>query len=225
MTSNLGWCGDAVDPSSAVAPLSDCSFICPGNQYEYCGAGNRLELYSKSAPGGGGGSQTTPASTTTTSSTSATFSAPQQTQTSPIHVENPGGGYQLIGCYREPDGARALETLIPSDTMTIEYCLSQAGGATYAGVEYGRECKCSSTFPVMPLKMLERSMSLIFESVDSSWANHLLCVSRLLGWYGNTLHTGAVAQATYSECMMLCPGNSLEYCGGGNHLVLYQKTS
>jgi hypothetical protein len=40
-----GYCGNALNAGSVLAALTDCSFVCPGNQYEYCGAGNRLELY------------------------------------------------------------------------------------------------------------------------------------------------------------------------------------
>ena len=39
------YCGDVINTGSVLATLSDCSFICPGNAYEYCGAGNRLEMY------------------------------------------------------------------------------------------------------------------------------------------------------------------------------------
>jgi hypothetical protein len=39
------YCGNVINTGSALATLSDCSFICPGNAYEYCGAGNRLEMY------------------------------------------------------------------------------------------------------------------------------------------------------------------------------------
>ncbi|KAL7625666.1 hypothetical protein AAE478_004887 [Parahypoxylon ruwenzoriense] len=40
------YCGDTLDPQSAPAPESDChTMVCTGDRYEYCGAGNRLELY------------------------------------------------------------------------------------------------------------------------------------------------------------------------------------
>ena len=35
------YCGNELAASSTQAPLGDCSFICPGNPNEYCGAGNR----------------------------------------------------------------------------------------------------------------------------------------------------------------------------------------
>ena len=89
------------------------------------------------------------------------------------------GEYKLLGCYREPEGGRALTDLFADDAMTIERCLAAAAGKTFAGVEYGREC-----------------------------------------WFGNSL-LGTLTKTDDENCKILCPGNNLEYCGSGNHLVLY----
>ncbi|KAL8830298.1 MAG: hypothetical protein Q9191_001507 [Dirinaria sp. TL-2023a] len=46
------YCGDSLNSGSVMAPESDCSFPCPGNATETCGAGNRLDVYRKTdAPG------------------------------------------------------------------------------------------------------------------------------------------------------------------------------
>ncbi|KAH6871181.1 WSC domain-containing protein, partial [Coprinopsis sp. MPI-PUGE-AT-0042] len=42
------WC-DNYMPYGQLRPNSECSFICPGDATEYCGAGNRLTLYENSA--------------------------------------------------------------------------------------------------------------------------------------------------------------------------------
>ncbi|KAI1410905.1 WSC domain-containing protein [Hypoxylon sp. FL1857] len=39
------YCGDTLDSLSTQAPDTDCSMVCGGDRYEYCGAGMRLELY------------------------------------------------------------------------------------------------------------------------------------------------------------------------------------
>lgn len=46
------WCGDALNiggggdsTPAANVTAKDCSFTCPGNSTEYCGAGVRLSLY------------------------------------------------------------------------------------------------------------------------------------------------------------------------------------
>ncbi|KAI0840268.1 heme peroxidase [Hypoxylon sp. FL0890] len=39
------YCGNALDSLSTQVPDADCSMVCGGDRYEYCGAGMRLELY------------------------------------------------------------------------------------------------------------------------------------------------------------------------------------
>lgn len=39
---------------------------------------------------------------------------------------------------------------------------------------------------------------------------------------GNTLATGA-ADVDISQCSMTCAGSSLQYCGAGDRLSVYQK--
>ena len=54
--------------------------------------------------------------------------------------------YELMGCYAEPSGGRALQRLVSSDTLTAESCLGGvAAGANYIGLEYGRECWYDNT--------------------------------------------------------------------------------
>lgn len=89
------------------------------------------------------------------------------------------GEFELLGCYREPDGMRALQYVVHNENMTVQMCLTGAAGRTFAGVEYGREC-----------------------------------------WSGNWL-AGNLTEVDDSNCQFLCPGNANQYCGSGNHLVLY----
>lgn len=84
-------------------------------------------------------STTTTSSQATSASQEATSSAPAPGPTGPSFV--PGlDDFVLEGCYAEPDGRRALQNMQAHEMMTIETCLSLAGGHNYAGIEYGREC-------------------------------------------------------------------------------------
>lgn len=47
LTSNLGYCANVFSAGSVAANDTECSFTCPGNIYEYCGAGNRLSVYQR----------------------------------------------------------------------------------------------------------------------------------------------------------------------------------
>ena len=39
------YCGNSFNAGSIVAPASDCWFLCPANNLEFCGAGLRLSTY------------------------------------------------------------------------------------------------------------------------------------------------------------------------------------
>jgi len=89
---------------------------CTGNATEFCGAGNRLNVFWNGA------------------------SAPAPP------VTNPGvNGWSYIGCYTDAN-PRTLQpgvgTTGGSSNMTIALCTAacRAGGYTYAGAEYAGEC-------------------------------------------------------------------------------------
>jgi len=42
------YCGNSFGNGSVPAPNTDCNMVCAGNGGEYCGAGNRLLVYSDS---------------------------------------------------------------------------------------------------------------------------------------------------------------------------------
>lgn len=113
------YCGNTLSSSSAAAPLADCSMTCSGNPLEYCGAGNRLELYVNNA----------------------------STSTGPTQPSNVGTAWTWYGCQTEATTGRALSSVsYAADTMTLESCASFCDGFDYFGVEYARECYCGNTF-------------------------------------------------------------------------------
>ncbi|GAB7357018.1 hypothetical protein MBLNU459_g7845t2 [Dothideomycetes sp. NU459] len=131
---NECYCGNTINAGSVSVTVSDCNMVCGGNATEYCGAGNRLDMYSL-------GNATTTTSTTTSSSTSsATTSGPVTVQTV--------GVYSYIGCYSEATNERALSDktpAIPSTGGSVDYCAAQCEGYHYFGVEYANECYCGNT--------------------------------------------------------------------------------
>ncbi|RDL39745.1 uncharacterized protein BP5553_04085 [Venustampulla echinocandica] len=201
------YCGNTLDATSTMAALNDCNFICPGNSYEYCGAGNRLELYkltsaisstssissstkssSSSTAPTSSSSSTSPTEPPTTSTSSSSVSSTEvstSSSTSPsasptLHIVPSAGPYKYLGCYTEGEGVRALGSAsYPSDTQTIEACAAACAPYKYAGAEYGRECWCA----------------------DSFGAGSVLVPD--------------------SDCSMTCAGSQYEYCGAGNRLTVY----
>ncbi|ODA84052.1 hypothetical protein RJ55_02570 [Drechmeria coniospora] len=115
------YCGNALDKSSAAAPLTECSMACGGDASQYCGAGNRIELYS-------------------------TTSAPAVPTATATLVHKPTvSPFSLVGCWTEGQGVRALEQKATIDKgMTNEACAAFCKGYKYFGTEYGTECYCGS---------------------------------------------------------------------------------
>ncbi|KAH8801571.1 heme peroxidase [Xylogone sp. PMI_703] len=191
------WCGNSFGQGAVLTSDSDCSMTCVGDQYEYCGAGNRLSVYVMNGTGSSSSSSSTSLSSTssklttsssksttlsTTKATTATTSTTQSastTQTGPA-IKPTIGSYTYYGCQTEANGIRALSsTSFASDSMTLEICEEFCQGYTYWGAEYGRECYC-----------------------------------------GNSWNTGSIA-APDSDCSFPCANNTLEYCGAGNRLSAY----
>jgi hypothetical protein len=114
------YCGSFLADSSKTAPLEECNMACSGDQYEYCGAGGRLELYQNP---------------------NITTGNPEQ----PAAV----GDYVLVGCQTEGNNTRALAgSAVAQDNMTNEVCASFCKDFQYFGTEYGRECYCGNTLDV-----------------------------------------------------------------------------
>ncbi|CEJ81104.1 Putative Carbohydrate-binding WSC [[Torrubiella] hemipterigena] len=110
------YCGSYLADSSKAAPIAECNMPCGGDQFEYCGAANRLELYMDKDINGG---------------------VPEQ----PAAI----GNFVLVGCQTEGNGTRALaDASIAQDNMTNEGCGNYCKDYTYFGTEYGRECYCGN---------------------------------------------------------------------------------
>lgn len=124
------YCGNTVDASTEGAPLDDCNMVCSGSSVEYCGSGNRLELYfnNSTEPGTGGGD-------------GGGDGGGEPTQPETV------GAYKSYGCVTEADQTRALTARSFVDSgMTLERCASFCSAYTYFGVEYARECYCGDIF-------------------------------------------------------------------------------
>lgn len=121
---HIGYCGNTVDASTESAPLDDCNMVCSGSSVEYCGSGNRLELYlnNSTEPGTGGGG--------------SGGDGGEPTQPEVV------GAYKTYGCVTEADQTRALTARSFVDAgMTLDRCATFCSAYTYFGVEYARECE------------------------------------------------------------------------------------
>lgn len=133
------FCGNKLNTGSVKAEdQKDCSFTCAGNKMQYCGAGNRLQLYKNAAA--------VAASTVSSSSASASRTSTSSTPI-PTPTVFPGNmNFTNYSCVAEPSNGRVLsrQILNDGDNMTIATCLEKCWNYKYAGVEYGRECWCGN---------------------------------------------------------------------------------
>jgi hypothetical protein len=106
---------------------------CAGNAFEYCGAGNRLNVYVKNG---------TAVPTTATGTGTSTGPTPTPTTGATLPA-----GWKYDGCYTEGTGGRALSyQQTGGNGNTVENCIATciAAGYTVAGMEYSSQCFCDN---------------------------------------------------------------------------------
>ncbi|KAM4065728.1 WSC domain-containing protein [Hirsutella rhossiliensis] len=135
------YCGNSLQQGSVKASNeNDCSFPCAGDASEYCGAGNRIQLYKIGATP----SPSTAPDTSSTGSGSSKGLPDTPTVTSSPIVWPGNANFTFYSCVLEPSNGRLLELQVLDDgkNMTIDRCLRKCWSYSWAGVEYGRECWC-----------------------------------------------------------------------------------
>ena len=112
------YCGNFLHPSSTEVDLTECDMTCAGNEFEFCGSANRLELYVTTASG---------ALPTATPSSVA--------------------GFDYIRCQKEAEAGRRALTgkATAAGDMTHEACAAFCSGYRYMGVQYAAECFCGQS--------------------------------------------------------------------------------
>ncbi|KAL8845777.1 MAG: hypothetical protein Q9221_009086 [Calogaya cf. arnoldii] len=114
------FCGNSLNEGSIPAPEGQCSFNCPGNPDQKCGAGNRLNVYEK------------------------LVTEPVVTEPTAVPTPTPST-YKAEGCYTEATKGRALTgKTYYDDAMTTAKCASACAGFDLFGLEYYRECYCGN---------------------------------------------------------------------------------
>jgi hypothetical protein len=109
-------CGDSFSNPTSIAPETDCSMSCSGDDTEACGGPNRLNIFKSSNPHSIASNPTIPGYTYTG-----------------CHTDSVGARV-LTGNY------------ITSSAMTVEMCAAFCQGYSYFGTEYGVECYCGNVF-------------------------------------------------------------------------------
>ncbi|TAQ87945.1 hypothetical protein B7494_g3730 [Chlorociboria aeruginascens] len=136
------YCGNSLAATSSQAASGDCNMLCAGNSTEYCGAGNRLNIYVLN-----GTTVSSTASPTASSSDEPVASSLKSSKSSSSIAINLPTGWKYGGCYMEGASGRALSYEQPdSNTNTIEACINTCSSLGYsiAGMEFSTQCFCDN---------------------------------------------------------------------------------
>ena len=186
------YCGNSFSQGSVQAPATDCSFKCMGNALEYCGAGQRLSVYTQNAVSQSPSLSPSSSPTSSKPTSSSTSSSASTTSSSTLpYTDMTASGFAFVGCApeerRATDGPGRTLTgpLYADDAMTDEKCMAfcYSNGYTFAGTEYTRECWCGNS--VAPGRQPQKTT------------------------------------ASLAGCNMRCGGDATQYCGGDAWLSLY----
>lgn len=196
-------CGDSV--ANGGKPAQDgCTMQCNGNNSEYCGGPNRLNVYGSSTRSSSVAensgrtttiriSSTLVAATTiqvTTASqggTSLASGGVQATSTSESAAQGTGfpQGWSSQGCWVDGVNGRILDYQFPDNNkLTQQSCAKACAdlGYTISGTEYASQCFC-----------------------------------------GKQIVNGGKKADQQSSCNTPCSGNASQMCGGGGRLTIYSQ--
>ena len=117
---------------------------CSGDKTEYCGAGNRLSVYTIPKPASSTSSATASASSSTSTSSATTY----------------------MNCYSDNNGGRALLTRLSTTSSSVDACqaAAQKANLNYFGLEYGGECWAGNTIATTSTVIASGSCSMACNS-------------------------------------------------------------
>jgi hypothetical protein len=131
------YCGNTFNAGSVLAN-GQCTMLCMGNNFQYCGAGDRLSVYVLN--GQAASSSSTSVGSTTGTAASSTTTAP------PVGTGFPTG-WTSQGCWIDGRQGRILEYQAPdSATNTQQSCAQHCAARGYkiSGTEYHAQCFCGN---------------------------------------------------------------------------------
>lgn len=235
------YCGDALNTGSALATnQKDCNFACAGDKSEYCGAGNRLELYQKAS--------TTSSSTAPVSTAAATSPASPVTSSQTANEGNQDAiSSQPSSSLQQPTSPASSASQLPKNTDTVvttspassSLTSSQAAKPTPTGPTVS-EGNANFTYyacvsepsqgRLLPQQIWNDNKNMTIEACLKKCSNYGWAGVEYGQecWCGNQLRLdGGQAAKTpgknvsNSDCKFLCPGNKTEYCGAGSRMNVY----
>lgn len=187
-------CSNVLNNGAVIQSATDCNMLCAGSSTEYCGAGNRLTLYQV---GNQSLSVTTMTATTTSSTVMMTTTTSSATSSTSSTSSPPASSAPIMPATIASSGSTYHLLGCYNDTVAAR---AMNGSYTqYTSTNTNEIC-------------VQNCASQKFEYAATEYGYECFC--------SHTLNNNAIIQST-SDCNMLCPGSSTEYCGAGNRLTMY----
>ncbi|XTI86032.1 WSC-domain-containing protein [Cenococcum geophilum] len=193
------YCGNSIPSTSAPVTDGRCNMVCANNAGEICGGPGGLNMYQLNT------NATTSPSSSSLAASSSSSSLPSSTVSSTI-------------------GSTASSTIGSTSSASP----TPTGPTVPSGIGSYVSLGCYSEKPggrALSTPYYNDSMTLELCAAQAAAAGWIYWGAEYGRecWMGNALD-GALP-TSQSNCNMKCPGNSLEWCGNGNYLQLYNYSA
>lgn len=216
------YCGDSLGTGSVKADdQDDCNFPCAGDASQYCGAGNRLELYRLGN------------STSTTVSSSSTSTSSDLSSSTSIVASSNGTSTSVSRAISATEDAST--TLAPTSTSTSTSASATPTGPVVdpgnANYTYYACVQQPSNGRLLEHQLFNDGDNMTVQAcLEQAWEYDWVAVeygrecwvSNSPKWEGNEDSMPA-KNLTDEACDFLCPGNSTVLCGGSSKMSLYTR--
>jgi hypothetical protein len=209
------WCANEFRGDYKSAPMSECSVTCRDNATEYCGGGQRLNVYQK-APAGSVSTSSLLSTLSSTSSTSVSVSV-SSTSSTAVSATSSASSSVSSSVSESVSSTSTSSSVAPSSTVPV---IKQTVGAfRYQGcytetTEGGRSLAGKSYYnDTMTLEDCANACD-AFTYWGAEYGRECFC--------GNELRGNTLLEETSPQCSFLCPGDKLTFCGGNSRLSVYK---
>lgn len=218
------WCGNVLNAGSLKVADTDCKSTCKGDATQFCGAGDRLNVYLKGAVSTA--STASAATSAAPSSSSTTLSISPSTTTT--QASSPTTTTEA-----PPSSSSSTSSSSSSSSTTTSQIPVYTGPPVTSGgnlnFTYYSCVSEPSAGKLFPSQIDNNGTSMTIDRCLSQCSQYKYAGVEYGRecWCGNTINfSGTLAptpgtNVSDTECSFTCPGNSSQFCGAGNRINLY----
>ncbi|OCK79181.1 WSC-domain-containing protein [Lepidopterella palustris CBS 459.81] len=213
------YCGNTIPSTSALVTDGRCSMTCANNTKEICGGPSGLSMYQVNVNASSISSVASPSSSTASSSPSISGSATvsnSSTISSTSTVSSSSTALTSVSSTVSSSASSSISTLSPTVTSVPSTVGSFVSLGCYSEKSGGRALSTAYYNDSMTIELCAA------QADAAGWVYFGVEYGREC-WMGEILDSAL--PTAQSNCNMKCPGNSMEWCGAGNYLQLYNYSS